>query len=377
MINTILLGIVIVFIICFIILKKRTRIVRFIKKHQIIRFIANVMLPFIVPLALSIIFVQADDKLIDSIKGNKSILTVVILLISMAIINLVVQFYFWIREKKESDIRWENFAAKHAYNNLYEIHMNKNSQLRSAYHNGLTRGMLTDADIPYNLFEHIRKITWEFCNTISKITDIPTKDLDASFIYHYDYPEATKADQKWRWVTGKGSKFNYALNDYVDETDSVFHYMIHNHVSTLFYNDKSVAVKDRRYQFSYKDYSHDCTGSFVAARVAFSGNDNQLCEGIIMVNSYGKKFLDSSPRYTEKELSHLILDSIFPVYRNLLTTELAMLYFRHQGESTEDPYEMCCCKKNHKTWFRSQFNRYKNRFKCIIAINKKIWVKKN
>lgn len=369
LINTILLGILIVLFLSFIFIRHRIKIIRFIKKHQVIRFIVNVLLPFVVPLIISVL-------LMDKKQLGDGLFWTVIILLCIAVVNMIMQFYLWVKEKKECDIRWENFAAKHAYNNLYEIHMNKNSQLRSAYHNGLKRGMLTDADIPYNLFEHIRKITWEFCNTVSKITDIPTKDLDASFIYHYDYPEASQADKKWRWVTGKGSKFNYALNDYVDETDSVFHYMIHNHVSTLFYNDKSVAVKDRRYQFSYKDYSHDCIGSFVAAKVAFSGNDNQLCEGIIMVNSYGKKFLDSSPRHTEDELSRLILDSIFPVFRNLLTTELAMLYFRHQDEKSDECSEKCCKDDTRKSWFHSQFNKYKNRFKCIVATNKKIWVKK-
>ena len=294
-------------------------------------------------------------------------------MIVIVCLNLVVQFIVWCNEKKENDIRWENFAAKHAFNNMHEIFKGKMFQLRSSYHNGLKQGMLTDADVPYSVFEQIRKITWEFCRTVSKITDIPTKDLDAAFIYHYIYKDSTKKDQEWRWITGKGTKFSLTLNNFVGNMDSTFHHMISKNVSTLFYNDKNEAASDQKYQYTYKDYNHKCKGSFVAAKVAFSGNDDTLCEGIIMVNSYGKKFLDNLSEYTEEELMHLILDSIFPCYRQLLSAELAMLYFRHQ---TDIEPEKCHKKKRHKQkfiFFPESLKQHKKAFKCLIATTKKIW----
>lgn len=56
--------------------------------------------------------------------------------------------------------------------------------------------------------------------------------------------------------------------------------------------------------FSYRDNSHNRIGSFVAVKVAFSGNDQKLCEGIVMIHSYGYQFLDSMPRQTEEDLRH-------------------------------------------------------------------------
>ncbi len=293
----------------------------------------------------------------------------------MAIINLFAQLGIWIKEKKESDIRWENHAARHAFNNLFEIYANKNSQLRTAYHNGLKQGMLTDADIPYNIFDMIRKITWEFCNTVSDITDIPTKDMDGAFVYRYAYPGASKKEQTWKWVTGKGGKFKPGLNDFTLTTDSTFHYMSNNNISVVFFNDKADAVKAQQYVCSYRDYSHDCKGSIFAAKVAFSGNDETLCEGIVMVNCYGHKFTDNLPWQTEQELKELLQDSIFPCYSKLLTTELAMLYFRHQSEGDKEDNRKpnCDCPFS----FEENIKIHKKAYKCIVAASKKIWTRKH
>lgn len=376
--NTILLSAILVLIATFVFIKNRIKIIRFFKKNQVIRFVMTVFIPFIVPFVLSILF-SIDQELFADVKSNgttnPTIITATIILSAIAIINLVIQFIIWCQEKKENDIRWENFAAKQAFNNLHEIFMGKMIQLRSSYHNGLKQGMLTDADVPYSVFDQIRKITWEFCRTISKITDIPTKDLDAAFIYHYRYKNSTDKDQEWRWITGKGTKFSLTLNNFVGNMDSTFHYMINNNVSTLFYNDKNEAANEQKYQHTYKDHNHKRSGSFVAAKVAFSSNDDTLCEGIIMVNSYGKRFLDNAPGHTEEELMHLILDSIFPCYRQLLSAELAMLYFRHQ---TDKETKKCQKKKKCKQKpiiLPKDLKHHQKAFKCLIATTKKIWTK--
>ena len=120
------------------------------------------------------------------------------------------------------------------------------------------------------------------------------------------------------------------LNEFVENTDSAFRYMDKTDTPRLFYNDKNKAVDVRQYQRNYKDYMYGLVGSFMAAKVVFSSNDDTLCEGIIMVNSYGKKFLDNSPEHTEEELKHLIMDKIFPCYEQLLISELSTLYFKHE-----------------------------------------------
>lgn len=369
LVNTIILSVFILFIVICKAIKYRIRIARFMRKKQVVRFVVNVFIPFIVPLVISIITVVPLDEA-DKVKW-----IAMIALSGLAIINLFVQFGIWAKEKKEADIRWENYAAKYAFNNLYEIYANKNSQLRTAYHNGLKQGMLTDADIPYNIFDMIRKITWEFCNTVGKITGIPTKDMDGAFVYRYTYPGVSKKENTWKWVTGKGTKFKPGLNDFAEITDSTFHYMSSNNVSIVFFNDKGDAIKSQQYVCSYRDYSHDCKGSIFAAKVAFSGNDHTLCEGIVMVNSYGHKFMDNLPWQTETELKELLQDSVFPCYSKLLTTELAMLYFRHQSEGDEK----ADCKANGDCpfSFKEKFTIHKKTYKCIVAASKKIWTKRH
>lgn len=235
-INTILLGFLIALVLSCIFVKHRIAILRFIKKKQIIRFLVNVVSPFLISLILSMV-----DFDTWTIKKPTEITAPVAFLLGITILNLIIQFIVWTKEQKEADIRLENLAAKHAYNSLFEIHKSKNVQLRNAHHNGLERGMLTAGDIPYNIFDQIREITWGFGQAIGEITGIPTKDLDSSFIYRYTYSGAGKYDRSWRWVTGKGSKFRADLNDFAETNDSTFHYMGNNNAAALFYNDKSVA----------------------------------------------------------------------------------------------------------------------------------------
>ncbi len=368
-ISFILLSILFLAFIVGSLIKYWATIVRFFKKKQVWRFIVNVVIPFVVPFVISVLAILCDEDL-------KNIHLATSILLAVATINLIIQTAIWIKEKNEVDLRWENRAAGLAYNNLFEIHIDKNTQLRNSYHNGLDRGMLTDADIPYNIFNHIRKITWEFGNTIGQITGIHSKDIETAFIYRYSYENAGKKDKRWRWVSGKGSKFKPGLEDFADTADSTFHYMSHNNVSSLFYNDKQQAEKEQRYIFSYRDNSHNRTGSIVAAKVAFSGNDHSLCEGIVMVNTYGHRFLDNTKGYTEDELEKLILDSIFPCFSKMLTTELAMLYFRHQDEpkekdETEQPQKSDRAKSFCKEW--KVYNRVS---KCIVAATKKVWCRK-
>ena len=169
--------------------------------------------------------------------------------------------------------------------------------------------MLHDSIDKYNPFEQIRLITYNFRLTIGKTTGIHAKDMDASFIYRYTYKGAQKSDKNWRWVTGKDLNFIVDLNEFVENTDSAFRYMDKTDTPRLFYNDKNKAVDVRQYQRNYKDYMYGLVGSFMAAKVVFSSNDDTLCEGIIMVNSYGKKFLDNSPEHTEEELKHCVLNT--------------------------------------------------------------------
>ncbi len=349
--------------------ENRNTILRFVKKKQIIKLLINVFIPSSISFVLSYISLNADTYAFFDGDVTKS-QTLIRILIIASIIACISQICVWIKEKNQDDLRWENEAAKYAYNGLFEIQMSKNTQLRSSYHNGLKRGIITQAEVPYNIFDQIRKITWEFGRTVSKITGVDTKNLYAAFIYRYIYPGGNDNDSKWRWITGKGSKFKHSLTDFSEIADSTFHYMGHNNIESLFYNDKSLAASEQCYVYSSRDHEHNLKGSILAAKVAFSGNDQNLCEGIIMINTYGQQFLDSS-LHTEEELRMLLLDSIFPCYKKMLTTELAMLYFCHIDEvEPENP-----SKKALKGQRKNKWSIYKKTSKHIIAATKKIWKK--
>lgn len=293
-------------------------IIRFIRKKKLIRFLINVLLPFALPVCLSII--TTPDEILHNNVG--------LAILFVMLLNAIAQFASWLKEVREEEVLFENRAANFAYNNLYETQKSKNFQLRNTYHIRKNSRDPVEA-IPYNVFDQIKKIAWEFGHTVGDITSIQTKDIDVSFIYHYTYKDATPDDTRWRWVTGKGSKFKEDLDNFVTNCDSVFHYLSYNNISTVFFNDKKAAHDQQFYVYSDKDYTNHHIGSIVAAKLAFSGNDNVLCEGILMVNTYGHRFLDKCPTVTESELRELILESILPCYKNLLEEELAMLYFRH------------------------------------------------
>lgn len=54
-----------------------------------------------------------------------------------------------------------------------------------------------------------------------------------------------------------------------------------------------------------------------------------------MITTYGEKFVKNNSEYTEFEFEQLLLDKIFPCYKNLLQEELGMLYFKHKDDESE------------------------------------------
>ena len=77
---------------------------------------------------------------------------------------------------------------------------------------------------------------------------------------------------------------------------------------------------------------HKCEGSVMASKVIFSSNASQCSEGILIITTYGEKFVRDDSEHTPEEFERIIEHDIFPCYRNLLKMELGMLYFRHKTE---------------------------------------------
>ena len=76
--------------------------------------------------------------------------------------------------------------------------------------------------------------------------------------------------------------------------------------------------------------------------------------------------MDDVKFLTEDEMEHFICDEIFPCYRHLLQSELAMLYFCHQTE-TDDAMKEALDKKSLEDIIK------RNRFKCLETTTQKRW----
>lgn len=77
--------------------------------------------------------------------------------------------------------------------------------------------------------------------------------------------------------------------------------------------------------------------------------------------------MDDVKEITENEMEHFISDEIFPCYRHLLQTELAMLYFCHQTEPMNSADRETLDKKELEDIIK------RNRFRCLETDTQKKW----
>ena len=303
------------------------------KKNLVWKCITTVLAPFLIPFIITLVLELTNED------ASRTVMRFLITMCLLTFFNLIFQFVEWKKERKNIDIEWENFASQCAYNNLYDVIKEKvNKYGDYSYERPELKEKqfcLAQENIPYDIFEHIRRICLMFRSTLGTITEINTLHMNVSFIYHYTYKTANEGDKQWRWLVGKDSDFDIALNDFTDKDTSLYHYMISNHSSLEFYNNKEEAANKAKYYYSYKDYLHDKKGSVFAAKITFANNDEICSEGIIMVTTYGETFIKDGSIHTEEEFKKLVVDKIFPCYKNMLKAELGMLYFRHEPEESK------------------------------------------
>lgn len=109
--------------------------------------------------------------------------------------------------------------------------------------------------------------------------------------------------------------------------------MMVNDVDGAFYNEKRDAAAEGRYFYASKDQLHACEGSVMASKVSFSSNSASCSEGILIITTYGKRFVREGSEHSAKELQKILEHEIFPCYKNLLKSELAVLFFWHEKEN--------------------------------------------
>ena len=77
----------------------------------------------------------------------------------------------------------------------------------------------------------------------------------------------------------------------------------------------------------------ECTvlrlGSIFGVQLMFSNNAELFVEGVMVVSTYGKKFVPSNDINKINQLKRLVIDDLLPSYQRMLETEMGMLYLRH------------------------------------------------
>lgn len=134
---------------------------------------------------------------------------------------------------------------------------------------------------------------------------------------------------QWRWVTGKEPTMKTPLNDFIKITDTVYYFLINGTETVVFCNDKAELEKDGHYFMSVRDKRHNKIGSIFAIKIMFSNNAQSFTEGVLVISTYGKRFVENNDCEKSNQLRRLFIDDLFPYYQRLLETELGMLYLKH------------------------------------------------
>ena len=333
------LGVLMISLLMAVIIKHRKEIKKWWKKYNIKKFLVSVFFPALIPLIISVVTVIAENGKNDFI----DVITdpMLYFLIAMCVVSLIVfvfQYKDWKKDHEDRKTEWVNGIYREAYDKLYDVLKAKTTAYRTkALTSG--HGFLKDSDIGYDVFDHIRTICRAYRLAISEITNIPTTHITISFIYHYTYDSANYKDKAWRWIIGKDSNFNIPLGDFIARDETLYHHMIHNNIDGVFFNDKRDAANECKYYFSSKDNLHEHQGSIMASRFSFSSNSQGCCEGILMITTYGDKFIRDNSEFEPAEFREIIEHDIFPCYKNLIKIELGKLYFRHKTEKVPCRFE--------------------------------------
>ena len=99
--------------------------------------------------------------------------------------------------------------------------------------------------------------------------------------------------------------------------------------AVVFYNDKQSMAEVGRYYMSARDERHSRIGSIFGVQLMFSNNAELFVEGVMVVSTYGKKFVPSNDINKINQLKRLVIDDLLPSYQRMLETEMGMLYLRH------------------------------------------------
>lgn len=292
-------------------------ILKRINKNKCFIFVIRTVLPFMIPFIFEI-----PEKYI--VREAQVIIVLIISIIDMTLI-----FEIGKLQRKDEEQNFKNRIARDAYSNIYELNERKRNYIVSKSYKKEYK--LKKESIPYDIHEYIGEICSSFRNVVSQITDINKEYMSVSFIYRYIYDSVSENDQNWKWVVGREQTMQTPLNNFVDQEDTVYHTLIKGNETVVFYNDKQSMAEVGRYHMSTRDERHSKIGSIFGVRLMFSNNAEPFVEGIMVISTYGKKFIINSDTKKINRLRRLLIDDLLPSYQRILETEMGMLYLRHLG----------------------------------------------
>lgn len=312
------------------------------KRRYVWEFVATT----VIPVLITLFQVLVSDEYV-----NGTIRAITTAVASVADLILIIWIYRKDIKYKEVSLIVQTKGA--AYTNAYQLCERKRNEIakRTYPQNEEPILPIPKEHILYDVHDYIAEICINFRDTIAQITSINQEHMSVTFIYHYDYNDATDKDRSWRWVVGKEASTRTKLDKFIERDCSLYNYLVNGKegkVNSVFNNSKKDLAYEGHYYMSPRDEDHDKIGSVFAIKVLFGNNAENFVEGILLVSSYGKQFVEKDSEYTENGLKNLIFEELYPYYQRLLETELGVLYLRHEKDKM-DCKKTCdsnyCCKK--------------------------------
>lgn len=289
------------------------------------RHLVGLCISIVIPTCFTLLNMEIAEELIS--KALRISIIVILLLIDA----ILIVHYYRNSEKERNDAS-ENKIKSIAYSNSVQLGERKRDYIINETY-GKSYNIPKD-NIPYDVHNYIAEICRNFRDTVSQITSIPQEYMAVTFIYHYVYPDATDEDQKWRWLVGKESSIKVPLDRFVERENSLYHYIINGtdgyQVNIVFCNEKKDLAYEGHYYMSARDKDHNKIGSVFAVKVIFGNNATSFVEGILLVSTYGIRFVERDSDFDKSLLKHLLIEGLYPFYQRLLETELGVLYLRHE-----------------------------------------------
>lgn len=182
-----------------------------------------------------------------------------------------------------------------------------------------------DKEWPY--FYGVHSYLYEVCEnlkvTIAKIIPAESSYVDVSLIYKYN------EESEWKWLVGKSSISGAVdLNPFINDPETLYNYVLKNKdKAPIFFNDKRLS---KHYKQGRRDRLFEGKGSFYAMPITLSNNEKVLVEAILLISTYGVKFISGKPSEKEQnEFRRMMEHEIVPYYISIIQTELVALYMRH------------------------------------------------